>query len=199
MAFDTTASNTGHLTAACIAIQISLGRSLLWSGCRPHIGEVILSQIFNDLNVETSRSPEVPLFKWLRDNWDQVSQKDSGPLSCYIADKAAPPFLGLMRADLIACTAGVVAYKRGDYEEFAQLCLVYLGAADTPVVLQRPGAMHKARWMAKLLYTLKLALLEQRIALPPHGIITTRKQVPQIRTFVHFITHIYATWWLTCD
>ncbi|KAK5883104.1 hypothetical protein CesoFtcFv8_019470 [Champsocephalus esox] len=28
MAFDTTASNTGHLTAACIAIQLSLGQPL---------------------------------------------------------------------------------------------------------------------------------------------------------------------------
>ncbi|KAJ8403988.1 hypothetical protein AAFF_G00343380 [Aldrovandia affinis] len=39
MAFDTTASNTGHLMAACIAIQLSLGRPLLWSGCWHHIGE----------------------------------------------------------------------------------------------------------------------------------------------------------------
>ncbi|KAJ8011832.1 hypothetical protein DPEC_G00062380 [Dallia pectoralis] len=30
IAFDTAASNTGHLTAACIAIQLSLGRPLLW-------------------------------------------------------------------------------------------------------------------------------------------------------------------------
>ena len=61
MAFDTTASNAGHLTVACIAIQLSLGRLLLWSGCR-HIGEVLLNQVFTDLKVESSRSPEVTLF-----------------------------------------------------------------------------------------------------------------------------------------
>ncbi|KAJ8373704.1 hypothetical protein SKAU_G00042840 [Synaphobranchus kaupii] len=202
MAFDTTASNTGHLTAACIAIQLSLGRPLLWSGCRHHIGEVLLSHIFTDLKVETSRSPEVTLFTRLRDNWNLVPHEYSGPLSCYIPGDAEPPFLGKLRAELTVCAAGVLDYKRGDYREFVQLCLVYLGAAgaaQTPVTFQRPGALHKARWMAKLLYTLKLALMEQHIVLLPQGTITTRQQVLKIWAFANFITHIYATWWLTCD
>ncbi|KAJ8400712.1 hypothetical protein AAFF_G00394810 [Aldrovandia affinis] len=101
MAFDTTASNTGHLTAACIAIQLSLGRPLL-------------------------------------------------------------------------CAAQKVTF-------------------------QRLGALHKAQWMAKLLYTLKLALMEQHITFPPQDTITTRQQVLKIRVFADFITHMYATWWLTCD
>ena len=50
MVFDTTASNTGHLTAACVCIQEQLGRALLWSGCRHHVGEVVLTHIFKDLN-----------------------------------------------------------------------------------------------------------------------------------------------------
>ncbi|KAJ8364470.1 hypothetical protein SKAU_G00133010 [Synaphobranchus kaupii] len=151
MAFDNTASNT------CIAIQLSLGRPLLWS---------------------------------------------SGPLSCYIPGDAEPPFLGKLHAELTVCAAGVLDYKRGDYRKFVQLCLVYLGAAgatQTPVTFQRPGALHKAQWMAKLLYTLKLALMEQHITLLPQGTITTRQQVLKIWAFANFITHIYATWWLTCD
>ncbi|KAJ4930285.1 hypothetical protein JOQ06_019290 [Pogonophryne albipinna] len=202
MAFDTTASNTGHLTAACIAIQVSLDRPLLWSGCRHHIGEVLLSHIFTNLKVEASRSPEVTLFKRLQDNWNLLPHKYSGPLSRYITANAEQPFLGKLRAELTVSAAAVIDYKRGDYHEFVQLCLVYLGADDaaqTPVNFQRPGALHKARWMAKLLYTLKLALMEQHIALLPQGTITTRQQVPKIRAFANFITHIYATWWLTCD
>ncbi|XP_010873297.2 uncharacterized protein LOC105013451 isoform X3 [Esox lucius] len=73
------------------------------------------------------------------------------------------------------------------------------GEEQTAVTFQRPGALHKARWMAKLLYTLKLALMEQHIALPPQGTITTRQQVPEIRAFAFFVTHIYAKWWLTCE
>ena len=160
MAFDTTASNTGHLTAACIAIQLSLDRALLWSGCRHHIGEVLLTHVFKDLKVEMSRSPEVALFTHLRDNWNLVPHDSSGPLSRYVPGDAEQPFLAELRAELTVCAAGVIDHKRGDYREFVELCLVYLGEdgeGQTPITFQRPGALHKARWMAKLLYTLKLA------------------------------------------
>ncbi|KAJ4919083.1 hypothetical protein JOQ06_026303 [Pogonophryne albipinna] len=53
--------------------------------------------------------------------------------------------------------------------------------------------------MAKLLDTLKMALLEQHFALLPQGTITTWQQVLKIWAFANFISHIYATWWLTCN
>jgi len=61
MTFDTTASNTGHVTAACVTVQMRLRRALLWSACRHDIGEVILSHIFDDLQIESSKSPEVTM------------------------------------------------------------------------------------------------------------------------------------------
>lgn len=103
--------------------------------------------------------------------------------SRYIPGKRENPFLGRLRADLIRCAKEVTDYKRGDYSEFVQLCLVFLdvdGEEQTPVTFQRPGALHKKRWTAKLLCTLKLALMEQHIALLPQGTITTRQQVPKM-------------------
>ena len=44
--------------------------------------------------------------------------------------------------------------------------------------------------MANLLYTLKLALMEQHIELLPKGSYHMRQQVPKIRAFAIFITHI---------
>ncbi|KAJ4939573.1 hypothetical protein JOQ06_029018 [Pogonophryne albipinna] len=175
MAFDTTASNTGHLTAACIAIQLSLGRPLLWSGCRHHIGEVLLNQVFTDLKVETSRSPEVTLFTHLRENG-----------TCYHKNPAANGPVTFLATLSNHSWASYVLNLSG-------------GEEQTAVTFQRPGALHKARWIAKLLYTLKLALMKQHIALLPQGTITTRQQVPKIRAFAIFITHIYAKWWLTCE
>jgi len=54
MAFDTTASNTGHVSGACVSIQQKLNKPLLWSACRHHIGKVLLSHFFDDLEIETS-------------------------------------------------------------------------------------------------------------------------------------------------
>ena len=64
----------------------------------------------------------------------------------------------------------------------------------TPI--QRPGALHKARWMAKLIiYSLKLSLLETKIFDIPMGAITTKDQIPKLRDFVCFISLVYWKWW----
>ena len=57
MVFDTTTSNSGHLSAACIKIQEKLYKALLWSGCRHHVGELIVGHVFTALNIETAKSP----------------------------------------------------------------------------------------------------------------------------------------------
>ena len=66
MVFDTTASNTGHVSGACISIQRDLNHALLWSACRHHVGEVILTHVFEDLQIEVSKSPDVALFTRFR-------------------------------------------------------------------------------------------------------------------------------------
>ena len=47
LTFDTPASSTGHVTAAYVTIQ----NKLLWSACRHHVGEVILSHVFDHLQI----------------------------------------------------------------------------------------------------------------------------------------------------
>jgi hypothetical protein len=59
--------------------------------------------------------------------------------------------------------------------------------------------MHKGRWMAKLLYAIKICLLEKHIKDLPKGTITVQHQVPKVRNFVNFVTLIYSQWWLTCS
>lgn len=43
-----------------------------------------------------------------------------------------------------------------------------------------------------------MALAETSIEQLPPGTITSRHQVPKIRAFVTFVTHVYSKWWLTC-
>ena len=72
MVFDTTAANTGHLTAACISIQSKLDRALLWCACRRHIGELVINGAWEALGVETSSSPDIKIFKRFRENAFQM-------------------------------------------------------------------------------------------------------------------------------
>ena len=58
--------------------------------------------------------------------------------------------------------------------------------------------LHKARWMAKILYAVKMVLLELQIQSLPKGIIATADQQQKLRIFVNFLCLIYSRWWITC-
>jgi hypothetical protein len=65
---------------------------------------------------------------------------------------------------------------------------------NTVVNFRRPGALHKARWMAKLLYSIEMCLLEHQIQELPQGTIAAQRQIKPIRDFVAVVTHIYSSW-----
>ena len=77
MVFDTTASNTGHKTAACISIQRVLDTPLLWLACRHHIGEVVLGKVWDALGVECSKSPKITIYQRFQENWGHLKHDDS--------------------------------------------------------------------------------------------------------------------------
>lgn len=211
MTFDTTSSNTGQVTGACVTIQKQLGRALLWSACRHHVGEVILSHVFDDLKIEVSRSPDVTLFTRFRKNYSLLQIDACGdtrvPLSrfdCSSYSEKVQSFIGELRASVLEKTKSVISEgkTRDDYLEFVNLCNLYLQNeldGQTKPSFRRPGALHKARWMAKLIYSIKISLFEQQIQELPIGTITTKQQVLKVREFVNFATLIYSTWWLTCN
>lgn len=204
MTFDTTASNTGSVTAACVSIQQKLGKALLWSACRHHVGEIILTHVFQHLQIETSKSPEVTLFSRFRKHFDLPPHTTDQPMS-----KLDPGFFTGAAKDVVTVLKGEVLQKaqtelsirRDDYLEFIELCMMFLDGVEEGKVItfKRPGALHKARWMAKLLYSIKICLLEQHIAILPPGTVTTKRQVAKIRDFVNFATVIYSSWWMSCN
>lgn len=198
MVFDTTSSNTGHVSAACIKIQERLKRALLWSGCRHHIGEVILTHVFKDLQIEVSKSPEIMFFSRFRKNFDLLAHSDDQALSQLNLSQYSEEVQAMVKqwvADLVQLLRSELNFNRDDYREFVELCLVFLGAQQS-VKFKQPGALHKARWMAKLLYSLKICLLESEIQKLPAGTITTKHQLPKLRDFVNFATLVYSSWWL---
>ena len=95
----------------------------------------------------------------------------------------------------------VEKFIRADYEELVDLVELYL--SDEPQVMQirRPGAIHKARFMGKLLYAIKMDLLSKKILTEfPAGTVfgkNKNRQDKKIERFVKFAIFCYVSWWLT--
>ena len=66
MVFDTTSSNTGTQTAACVTLQNTISKPLLWFACRHHVGEVVLGHVWDVLKIEVSKSPKIQIFQRFR-------------------------------------------------------------------------------------------------------------------------------------
>ena len=53
---------------------------------------------------------------------------------------------------------------RADYEELLQLTVLFLGGTlDKAVTIKAPGSISHARWMAKVIYTLKIAMFRDQL------------------------------------
>ena len=181
------------MTAACTTMQTKLGRPLLWAACTKHIGETLLRQIWNDLNVETSRSSEIGIFKRFRDSGFAATPKDQPLHTCTADGEFLNKQLQHMKT-VISDLRREGVYPRGDYKELLDLIDVHLGNA-TSYRFQRPGAVHKARWMGKQLYCYKLILLQEYL---PRGI-ATKDQIKKMERIVQFCTFVLNDWWLNCS
>lgn len=123
MVFDTTSSNTGCKTAACVALQNRLNRPLLWYACRHHVGEILLTHVWDALKIEVSKSPEILLFKRFKENFASITHQNK--------DLHFPE----LPADLLGRKSEVIElcknyltqpFSRGDYKELLSLALLYL-------------------------------------------------------------------------
>ena len=202
MVFDTTSSNRGHLTAVCVTLQSHLQRALLWSGCRHHVGEVILTHVFNDLKVESSRSPETTVFLRFRKHFEMLPHKSThDQMLCMLnlssLDENTKKLALSWKSETLSILNQLQDLQRNDYQELAELCVVFLDGKDE-YNFKQPGALSKARWMAKLIYSIKLCLLETSVQDLPRGTIATKTQALRIRKFVDFCCLVYCSWWFTC-
>lgn len=110
-------------------------------------------------------------------------------------------FICASQANVLNLAQSEQLIRRDDYLEFTELCVLFLNGETVAqaVKLKRPGALHKARWMAKLLYSIKICLFREQIKQLPAGTITTSQQVVKVRDFVNFATLVYSHWWMNCN
>ena len=126
------------------------------------MGELIVSHLFDDLKIESSKSPEVALFSRLRKIWNLIPlhQRPLQHLNIENFPENVRSLVTEWRNDLIEMAQMKIKYIREDYRELLKLCVPYVNTDYYNVKFRRPGAVHKAQWMGKLLYVLKPVLLE---------------------------------------
>lgn len=190
LCFDTTASNTGVRGGACKLLEVRLGRHLLHFACRHHIHEVVLGGVCNAL-LGPSSGPDILLFKSFRITWPSIVQDDFKPAS---SDPDVEAVVAPVRENLIAFYVhhSTSTQPRDDYKELIELALIFLGhdvARKRDMLFRRPGAMNRARWMATLLYAIKIWLFRDQVPLTP-------KDQRAVRDIAVFGVVLYIKRWI---
>ena len=140
--------------------------------------------------------PDILIFKKFREQFNNLSHAKLDDLSFESLEVPAmlhkSAILGLMNNE-------EVNEMRNDYKELVTLTKLYLTHNIVDFTFRKPGALHRARWMAKILYGIKLILFEHKIKeeLPENAILTA-DQFEALRRFVRFVIYCYVPWWCTC-
>jgi hypothetical protein len=125
--FDTTSSNTGRSSGACIILEQLLGRPLLHFGCKNHILKLVLAATFGECLGPLS-SPEILIFKRFRGQWSCIDQKRYEDA---FSDKFAASELADVRDNVITFCEQLQDYQpRDDYRELIKLMLIFLGSTQ---------------------------------------------------------------------
>jgi len=81
--FDTTSSNAGRLNGACLLLEQSLEREILFLVCRHHIIELVLQGVFLVVKLCLMTGLDILLFKRFKHAWENI---DKSKLFTWISD-----------------------------------------------------------------------------------------------------------------
>ncbi|KAG0724209.1 hypothetical protein GWK47_000472 [Chionoecetes opilio] len=199
LCFDTTATNTGSKGGVCVRLQQSLGRDLLHLACRHHMLEILLGTVFSALIPETSQSPDIAAFVRFREFWPYVEQDQYRTANEELKEDWVDDILklcqGYLRKD----------HPRDDYRELLELAVVFLGGIPhgrKKIFFHKPGAVHRARWMARAIYALKMWIFAPQFAKyqkqRPSSSRAVKAAVPsKLDEFCNFIVRYYIRAWFS--
>jgi len=184
MCFDTTSANTGPKMGACVLLEHLLQRDILHLACRHHILELVAGAAFAEL-VGASSSPEILIFKRFRAQWKFL---DTAQYEDCSTDEMVNEAVADVKQDMVNFlnTALEKMQPRDDYRELLELVLIFLGAEPSRGRhFAAPGAMHQARWMAKVIYTFKVWMFRSQFRL-------TAREQKALRDLCIFYARIYV-------
>ena len=160
--FDTTAVNTGRVKGTCIQLEQKLHRPsfILHLACRHHVLELVLPAVFSAFVQDTSRGPTIDLLQDFRNFWPRIVVSDYRVI---ISDEDIAVQTAPWAAESLAAAQELlqINHPRDDYRELLELVVVFLGGLPrgrNVVRFMAPGPIHRARWMQRAIYALKIVL-----------------------------------------
>ena len=191
MVFDTTASNTGWINGAATRIEQSLAEikksPLLWLPCRHHILELFLTAAYESL-FGKSMSPFYQDFQTFQKLFPKLDKSKFEILE-------PKEWMTSELNSIVEFCHHVLSSEtqpRDDYKECLDLTLVILGSPPKDFNFKKCGAYHKARWMAPLIYVLKMYLFRKFL---PKSIANSKAYLSKLEQFVTFSTLYYVKYW----
>ena len=164
-------------------------KNCLHLACRHHIHELIVEKVFDSTVPEISSGPNIKLFQRFADSWEGIKKDDYESLE---DDKITLD----EKQKVEQCIKEQLNehQPRDDCRELLQLSLIFIGG-EVPKHLSKiraPGAFHKARWMAKLIYCLKIFLFRKQFKL-------RAKELSGLQAFNIFVVKVYIRHWFLCQ
>lgn len=206
LCFDTTSANTGVHNGAITVIQRAFDKRILFLACRHHMFEIIATAVFDLFFV--SSGPQIAIFARLKDSWPFIDQSSFAPITKstkgFALTDSEKIWLEQSHKDVAEFLCEQLSrcnQPRHDYLEFIKLSLIALdetsciGGGDS-VHFSPPGAYHRARWMAKGIYCLKILLFREQFKM-------NDRELQAIRRICLFTITLYVKAWFTapvaCD
>uniref|UniRef100_A0ABD2W6H2 Uncharacterized protein n=1 Tax=Trichogramma kaykai TaxID=54128 RepID=A0ABD2W6H2_9HYME len=189
MCYNTTSTNTGCRVGACTSLELKLNKNLLNASCRHHIAELVLGAAFDHCFPETSTSPEIKMLKNFSDSWSKIDKKiynsalDDKDKYSKLIEKKKNEVLFFIQQCL-----SLKKQPRKDYDELLQLSLIFLGQGRKR--FRKPGAYHKARWLMKAIYIVKMYIFRNQLSKQ-----LSVEELINLRTMATFIVLVYVPYW----
>jgi hypothetical protein len=147
--------------------------------------EIVLQKVFTALKITSASSgPDIAIFKRFREQWPSIDHKS------YQTATDTVEIQSLKEGTLqFALSKLEMSQPRDDYREFLELAVIFVGGTPVRGIhIQAPGALHSARWMARVLYCYKIWMFRAHLKLRPaeeHGMFQ----------FLLFVSDVYIRAW----
>lgn len=158
--FDTTSVNTGKRSGTCEKLREKFNGKILTLACRHHVLELVLSRTYTVAMNDKSQSPDIALFVRFKSHWKKLenSKVESGMLDSRVSSCFGEE-LRVQLINLVHHQLSIQNKTRKDYVEFLELALIFLNETSykgKQIKIRSPGALHRARFMARAIYCLKI-------------------------------------------